>query len=181
MSRPALEVADIFRDHGAAWRKANAGHVSLGQMKVMSAIEHCRTAALGGHVARCENDKYDRFSVALFLCAQSCSEHRFGDGIGHWICRQSNDATVAWSFHPTALPAGKVSLICYERKSCQCGRADVHFSGSHLPWAGTSLSDQSPHTERLSHACGPEHGLDNRSNDGNSLWHRPDIGRELAA
>ena len=56
MSRPALEVADIFRDHGAAWRKANAGHVSLGQMKVMSAIEHCRTAALGGHVARCEND-----------------------------------------------------------------------------------------------------------------------------
>ena len=55
MSRPALEVADIFRDHGAAWRRANAGHVSLDQMKVMSAIERCRTAALGGHVARCEN------------------------------------------------------------------------------------------------------------------------------
>ena len=50
MSRPALEVADIFRDHGAAWRRANAGHVSLDQMKVMSAIERCRTAALGGHV-----------------------------------------------------------------------------------------------------------------------------------
>jgi Transposase zinc-binding domain len=54
MSRPALEVADIFRDHGAAWRRANAGHVSLDQMKVMSAIERCRTVALGGHVARCE-------------------------------------------------------------------------------------------------------------------------------
>src|SRR5712692_7384503 len=54
MSRPALEVADIFRGHGAAWRRANAGHVSLGQLKVMSAIESCRTAALGGHVARCE-------------------------------------------------------------------------------------------------------------------------------
>jgi hypothetical protein len=50
-----LEVADIFRDHGAAWRKANAGHVSLDQMKVMSAIERCRTMALGGHVARCED------------------------------------------------------------------------------------------------------------------------------
>jgi hypothetical protein len=50
-----LEVADIFRDHGAAWRKANAGHVSLNQLKVMSAIERCRTAALGGHVARCED------------------------------------------------------------------------------------------------------------------------------
>src|SRR3977135_1931392 len=53
MSRPALEVADIFRDHGAAWRSANAGHVSLDQLKVMSAIENCRTAALGGHVQRC--------------------------------------------------------------------------------------------------------------------------------
>jgi len=54
MSRPALEVADIFRDYGAAWRRANAGHVSLDQLKVMSAIERCRTAALGGHVARCK-------------------------------------------------------------------------------------------------------------------------------
>jgi hypothetical protein len=55
VARFALEVADIFRDHGAAWRAANAGHVSLAQMKVMSAIESCRTAALGGHIARCEN------------------------------------------------------------------------------------------------------------------------------
>ena len=55
MSRPALEVADIFRDHGAAWRSTNAGHVSLDQLKVMSAIERCRTMALGGHVARCED------------------------------------------------------------------------------------------------------------------------------
>ena len=55
MSRPALEVADILRDHGAAWRSANAGHVSLDQLKVMAAIERCRTAALGGHVARCED------------------------------------------------------------------------------------------------------------------------------
>ena len=46
MTRPALEVADIFRDHGAAWRAANRGHVSLCQLKVMSAIERCRTAAL---------------------------------------------------------------------------------------------------------------------------------------
>jgi predicted Zn-ribbon and HTH transcriptional regulator len=55
VSRPALEVADIFRGHGAAWRRANAGRVSLDQLKVMSAIERCRTVALGGHVARCED------------------------------------------------------------------------------------------------------------------------------
>src|SRR5262249_11511884 len=55
MIRPALEVADIFRGHGAAWRHANRGHVSLDQLKVMNAIESCRTAALGGHVVRCED------------------------------------------------------------------------------------------------------------------------------
>ena len=68
MPRPALEVADIFRDYGAAWRQANAGHVSLGQMKVMSAIERCRTAALGGHVARCENQKCAHTIIAYNSC-----------------------------------------------------------------------------------------------------------------
>jgi hypothetical protein len=46
LSRSKLEVADIFRAHGSTWRAANAGHVSLDQLKVMSAIERCRTAAL---------------------------------------------------------------------------------------------------------------------------------------
>src|SRR5208337_4562027 len=55
VARPVLEVADILREHGPAWREANCGHVSLDQLKVMSAIERCRTVALGGHVARCEN------------------------------------------------------------------------------------------------------------------------------
>ena len=68
MSRPTLEVADIFRGHGPAWRQANAGHVSLGQLKVMSAIENCRTAALGGHVERCENDKCGYTRIAFNSC-----------------------------------------------------------------------------------------------------------------
>jgi len=62
MARPPLEVADVFRAHGAAWRKANAGHVSLDQLKVMSAIETCRTAALGGHVERCEDCAHELIS-----------------------------------------------------------------------------------------------------------------------
>ncbi|WP_409201177.1 transposase zinc-binding domain-containing protein [Leisingera sp. M523] len=53
MSRPKLEIADIFRAHGPAWRRADAGHVSLTQLRVISAIETCRTEALGGHVAGC--------------------------------------------------------------------------------------------------------------------------------
>jgi len=55
LSRPALEVADIFRSHGPAYRAHEAGHLSLGQLRVMSAIEACRTAALGGHIMRCED------------------------------------------------------------------------------------------------------------------------------
>ena len=76
MSRPALEIADIFRDHGPAWRKANAGHVSLAQMKVMSAIERCRTAALGGHVERCQNPACGHTVIAY----NSCLMGRSGNG-----------------------------------------------------------------------------------------------------
>ena len=68
MARPALEVADILRDHGPAWREANRGHLSLEQLKVMSAIERCRTAALGGHVARCENAACGYTEIAFNSC-----------------------------------------------------------------------------------------------------------------
>ena len=77
MARPeALEVADIFREHGVVWRAANVGHISLAQMKVMSAIERCRTAALGGHVARCENSACGH-SVISF---NSCLMGKIGNG-----------------------------------------------------------------------------------------------------
>jgi hypothetical protein len=62
VSRLAVELADIFRRRGPAWRDAQAGHVSLGQLKVMSAIERCRTMALGGHVDRCESCAHLRIS-----------------------------------------------------------------------------------------------------------------------
>jgi hypothetical protein len=55
VSRPVLEVADIFRASGATYRAQQAGHLSLGQLRVMSAIEACRTQSLGGHVRRCED------------------------------------------------------------------------------------------------------------------------------
>jgi hypothetical protein len=75
MSRPVLEVADILRDHGSAWRRANAGHVSLDQLKVMSAIERCRTAALGGHVARCEDCAY------TVIAYNSCRNVQWADDL----------------------------------------------------------------------------------------------------
>ncbi len=60
--RPALEIADIFRAHGPAYRLAQGGHLSLGQLKAMSAIEACRTAELGGHVERCEDCAHVRIA-----------------------------------------------------------------------------------------------------------------------
>ena len=62
MARSTLEVADIFRTHGPAWRATQRGHLSLAQLKVMSAIEQCRSAALGGHVLRCEGCGADQVS-----------------------------------------------------------------------------------------------------------------------
>ena len=80
MSRPKLEVADIFRAAGAAWRSANAGHVSLDQLKVMSAIERCRTAALGGHVERCEKCSH------TIIAYNSCLMGKFRNGeLATWL------------------------------------------------------------------------------------------------
>jgi site-specific recombinase XerD len=67
VSRPALEVADIFGAAGSAYRQAHAGHLSFGQLRVMSAIEACRTAALGGHVSRCEDCAHADIDSARML------------------------------------------------------------------------------------------------------------------
>ena len=83
MPRHALEIADIFRAHGLAWRSANAGHISLGQLKVMSAIERCRTAALGGHVAACE--KCDHTHIAYNSCRNRHCPKCQGAAAREWL------------------------------------------------------------------------------------------------
>ena len=54
MDRPRLEVGDVFRRYGEAYRQQHAGSLSRDQLRVMSAIERCRTAALGGHLEQCD-------------------------------------------------------------------------------------------------------------------------------
>ena len=104
MSRPALEVADIFRDHGAAWRRANVGHVGLDQMKVMSAIERCRTAALGGHVARCENEKCAHTIIAYNSCRNRHCPKCQGAAAREWLAARETDLLPVPYFH-TASPS----------------------------------------------------------------------------
>src|ERR1700688_3537731 len=91
MSRPLLEVAAIFRDHGAAWRQANAGHVSLGQMKGMSAIERCRTAALGGHVGRCENETCAHIVIAYNSCRNRRCPKCQGAAAREWLAERETE------------------------------------------------------------------------------------------
>jgi Putative transposase/Transposase zinc-binding domain len=83
--RNDLELADIFREHGTAWRDANRGHVSVDQLKVMSAIERCRTAALGGHVVRCEDDACGYARVCYNSCRNRHCPRCQGSAARDWL------------------------------------------------------------------------------------------------
>ena len=115
MPRPALEVADIFRDHGPAWRKANAGHVSLGQMKVMSAIEHCRTAALGGHVARCE--KCAHIHIAYNSCRNRHCPKCQGAAAKDWLVEREAELLPVPYFHVVFTLPAPINDIAYQNKA----------------------------------------------------------------
>src|SRR5207344_1024251 len=117
MSRPALEVADIFRDHGAAWRGANAGHVSLDQMKVMSAIERCRTAALGGHVARCENQKCAHTIIAYNSCRNRHCPKCQGAAAREWLAEREAELLPVPYFHVVYTLPAAIADIAYQNKA----------------------------------------------------------------
>jgi Putative transposase/Transposase zinc-binding domain len=115
MSGPALEVADIFRNHGPAWRKANAGHVSLGQLKVMSAIERCRTVALGGHVLRCEDCSHT--VIAYNSCRNRHCPKCQGAAAREWLAEREAELLPVPYFHVVfSLPA-KIADIAYQNKA----------------------------------------------------------------
>ena len=115
MPRPALELADIFREHGPAWREANAGHVSLDQLKVMSAIENCRTAALGGHVLRCE--KCEHIQIAYNSCRNRHCPKCQGAAAQEWLAEREAELLPVPYFHVVfSLPA-QIADIAYQNKA----------------------------------------------------------------
>jgi predicted Zn-ribbon and HTH transcriptional regulator len=115
VSRPALEVADIFRGHGAAWRQANAGHVSLGQLKVMSAIERCRTAALGGHVARCQDCAYT--TIAYNSCRNRRCPKCQGAAARAWLAEREAELLPVPYFHVVFTLPAAIADIAYQNKA----------------------------------------------------------------
>src|SRR5947209_3617269 len=115
MSRPMLEVADIFRDHGSAWRRANAGHVSLVQMKVMSAIERCRTAALGGHVVRCEDCAYT--TIAYNSCRNRHCPKCQGAAARAWLADRQAELLPVPYFHVVFTLPTAIADLAYQNKA----------------------------------------------------------------
>ena len=116
MVRPVLELADIFREHGSAWREANRGHASLDQLKVMSAIERCRTAALGGHVARCENPACGHTHVAFNSCRDRHCPKCQAAASRRWLADREAELLPVPYFHVVYTLPGKLRDIAWQNK-----------------------------------------------------------------
>ena len=116
MARPRFEVADIFRRHGIAWREANRGHVSLGQLKVMSAIERCRTASLGGHVARCENEACSHTLVSYNSCRDRHCPKCQAAASREWLAEREAELLPVPYFHVVYTLPAPIADIAYQNK-----------------------------------------------------------------
>src|SRR5215510_6320769 len=115
MLRPKLEVADVFRRHGAAWRAANMAHLSLAQRRVMTAIEVCRTAALGGHVERCEDCAHTR--IAYNSCRnRHCPKCQWPAAQAWMAARKAELLPVPYFRVVFTLPAA-LGAIAYQNKA----------------------------------------------------------------
>ena len=116
MARSGLEVADILRDHGLAWREANRGHVSLDQLKVMSAIERCRTAALGGHVARCENAGCAYTVISYNSCRDRHCPKCQAAASREWLAEREAELLPVGYFHVVFSLPSQIADIAYHNK-----------------------------------------------------------------
>ena len=119
MGKPALEVADIFRTHGPAWRQQQRGHLSLGQLKVMSAIEQCRTAALGGHVLRCEGCGSDQ--VSYNSCRNRDCPKCQSSAAQRWLDARQADLLPVEYYHVVFTLPAPIADIAYQNKAAIYG------------------------------------------------------------
>ena len=115
MGRPALEVADIFRAHGPAWREKQAGHLSPTQLKIMSAIEQCRTAALGGHALRC--DTCDHVEVSYNSCRNRHCPKCQARAAQRWIEARMADLLPVEYYHVVFTLPEPISALAYPNKA----------------------------------------------------------------
>ena len=115
MARKGLDVADIFRRFGPTWRASQAGHVSLDQLKVMGAIERCRTAALGGHVEQCEDCRHTR--IAYNSCRNRHCPKCQGATARNWLADRQAELLPVGYFHVVFTLPAPIADIAYHNKS----------------------------------------------------------------
>jgi hypothetical protein len=115
VGRFALEVAEIFRVHGPAWRQAQSAHLSLGQLKVMSAIEQCRSAALGGHVLRCE--ACEQVQIAYNSCRNRHCPKCQASAARRWLEARQADLLPVEYYHVVFTLPAPIADIAYQNKA----------------------------------------------------------------
>ena len=111
------EVADVFRAHGPVWRQT--AQLSLGPLKVMSAIEQCRSAALGGHVLRCSG--CEQIEIAYNSCRNRHCPKCQASAAHRWLeARQADLLPVEYYHVVFTLPAA-ISAIAWYNKAVLYG------------------------------------------------------------
>ena len=115
MARPLWEVADIFRDHGPTWRVKNAGHISLGQLRAMSAIEHCRSAALGGHVLRCDHCATQQ--ITYNSCRNRHCPKCQGAAAKRWLADRQTELLPVPYYHVVFTLPAAIGNIAYQNQA----------------------------------------------------------------
>jgi len=110
-----LEVADIFRRHGPAYCQAHDGHLGRVERRVMSAIELCRTAALGGHVETCEDCAHAR--VAYNSCRNRHCPKCQGAARDQWLAARQADLLPVPYFHVVFTLPAEVAAIAFQNKA----------------------------------------------------------------
>jgi hypothetical protein len=108
-------VADILQRHGHAWRQAHAGHISLGQLKAMSAIERCRTQALGGHRLHCEQCDVDR--IAYNSCRNRHCPKCQGLKAEQWLAARQSELLPVEYYHVVFTLPAQIAEVAYQNKA----------------------------------------------------------------
>jgi hypothetical protein len=111
----ALEVAEIFRVHGPAWRHAQHAHLSLGQLKVMSAIEQCRSAVLGGHVLRCQ--ACEQVQIAYNSCRNRHCPKCQASAARRWLEARQADLLPLEYYHAVFTLPAPIAELAYQNKA----------------------------------------------------------------
>src|SRR3954465_7923358 len=115
MARPDLEVADVLNVHGDAYVARHRGHLSRGQLKVMSAIRACRPAALGGHVAAV--GACDRVETRYNPCGNRHCPKCQGQAARAWLADRQADLLPVPYYHVVFTLPAPIAAIAFQNKA----------------------------------------------------------------